>query len=165
MAIEYDNFYHSKGLKKLPKLGFLVWKQTIWQPCDAVKERWWGQLNFTIFCIWSISSFCIHSSVCLQGCQILRGTMYQNYDNIPHDHKIYQHVIKYTKWLENGPNGHPYNSIFHCKALRNLPKLGFLVWKYTYHLATPFVCSLLPFAGIRDALKTLFIIAGSDLLN
>jgi hypothetical protein len=29
-----------------------------------------------------------------------------------------------------------YTNLFHSKALKNLPKLGFLGLKYTYHLAT-----------------------------
>jgi hypothetical protein len=42
---------------------------------------------------------------------------------IPNAHKIYQQAVIYTK-------------NFHCNAFRNKPKLGFLVWKYMYHLAT-----------------------------
>jgi hypothetical protein len=33
MAIKYINIIQSKALQNLPKLGFLVWKETIWQPC------------------------------------------------------------------------------------------------------------------------------------
>jgi hypothetical protein len=33
MAIKYINIFQSEALKIFPKLGFLVWKQTIWQPC------------------------------------------------------------------------------------------------------------------------------------
>jgi hypothetical protein len=43
--------------------------------------------------------------------------------NIPQRGKIYQMAMKYT-------------NIFHCKTLENLPKLGLLFSKYTYHLAT-----------------------------
>jgi hypothetical protein len=32
MAIKYINIFQSKTLQNFPKLGFLVWKQTIWQP-------------------------------------------------------------------------------------------------------------------------------------
>jgi hypothetical protein len=32
MAVKYINLTQSKTLQNLPKLGFLVWKQTIWQP-------------------------------------------------------------------------------------------------------------------------------------
>jgi hypothetical protein len=31
--IDYTNLYHYKALKNLLKLGFLVSKYTIWQPC------------------------------------------------------------------------------------------------------------------------------------
>jgi hypothetical protein len=30
---KYINIIQSKALQNLPKLGFLVWKETIWQPC------------------------------------------------------------------------------------------------------------------------------------
>jgi hypothetical protein len=67
-----------------------------------------------------------------EGCQIFLDTIYQNEGKyaklqqhyqmaityIPNDEKILQMTIKYT-------------SIFHSKALQNLPKLGFLVWKQT----------------------------------
>jgi hypothetical protein len=44
-------------------------------------------------------------------------------------------ATKYTKWPQNIPNGHKIYQIalqyqYHCKTLQNLPKLGFLVWKY-----------------------------------
>jgi hypothetical protein len=32
MVIKYTKIFHSKALQNLPKSGFLVWKQTIWQP-------------------------------------------------------------------------------------------------------------------------------------
>jgi hypothetical protein len=31
MAIEYTNLFHPKALQNLPKLGFFIWKYTIWQ--------------------------------------------------------------------------------------------------------------------------------------
>jgi hypothetical protein len=34
MVIIYTNIFHSKALQNLPKLRFVVWKQTIWQPCS-----------------------------------------------------------------------------------------------------------------------------------
>jgi hypothetical protein len=34
MVIKYTKFFHSKTLQNLPKFEFLVWKQTIWQPCS-----------------------------------------------------------------------------------------------------------------------------------
>jgi hypothetical protein len=33
MAIQYINNFQSKAMQNLPKLGFLAWKPTIWQPC------------------------------------------------------------------------------------------------------------------------------------
>jgi hypothetical protein len=33
MAIKYINIFQSRALQNLPKLGFLVRKETIWQPC------------------------------------------------------------------------------------------------------------------------------------
>jgi hypothetical protein len=34
MARKYFTIFQSQALQNLPKLGFLVWKQTIWQPCS-----------------------------------------------------------------------------------------------------------------------------------
>jgi hypothetical protein len=34
VPIKYTNICHCKTLQNLPKFGFLVWKQTIWQPCS-----------------------------------------------------------------------------------------------------------------------------------
>jgi hypothetical protein len=34
MAIKYRNIFQSKALQNFAKLGFLVRKQTIWQPCS-----------------------------------------------------------------------------------------------------------------------------------
>jgi hypothetical protein len=39
-----------------------------------------------------------------QGCQIFRCTIYQNGENVPNEHEIYQSAIKYTRWPENIPN-------------------------------------------------------------
>jgi hypothetical protein len=36
MVIKYINILQSKALQNLPKLGFLVIKETIWQPCVAL---------------------------------------------------------------------------------------------------------------------------------
>jgi hypothetical protein len=33
VSIKYSNIFHCKTLQNLPKFGFLVLKQTIWQPC------------------------------------------------------------------------------------------------------------------------------------
>jgi hypothetical protein len=35
MAIKYTSIFQSKVLQNLPKMGFLVWKQTIWQPWSS----------------------------------------------------------------------------------------------------------------------------------
>jgi hypothetical protein len=32
VSMKYTNIYHCKTLLNFPKFGFLVWKQTIWQP-------------------------------------------------------------------------------------------------------------------------------------
>jgi hypothetical protein len=37
-AIKYTNIFHCKSLQILPKLGFLVWKYAIWQPCQQLVE-------------------------------------------------------------------------------------------------------------------------------
>jgi hypothetical protein len=33
VSLKYTIIFHCKTLQNLPKFGFLVWKQTIWQPC------------------------------------------------------------------------------------------------------------------------------------
>jgi hypothetical protein len=33
ICIKYTIIFHYKTLQNLPKWGFLVWKQTIWQTC------------------------------------------------------------------------------------------------------------------------------------
>jgi hypothetical protein len=52
---------------------------------------------------------------------------------------MYQIIARYTEWPQNIPDGRKidqmaikYTNNFHCKALQNLPKLGFVVC----HLAT-----------------------------
>jgi hypothetical protein len=59
------------------------------------------------------------------GCQIFLGTIYQNWgklyqitSKLPNDHYHCKMVIEYT-------------NLFHFQPLQNLPKLGFLVLKYT----------------------------------
>jgi hypothetical protein len=69
-----------------------------------------------------------------QGCQIFLGTLNQN-------GKILTKLTKkYTKRPLNTPNGHKIpnvnkiyicNEIFHSKAFKSIPKLEFLVRKYT----------------------------------
>jgi hypothetical protein len=34
MTIKYASIFHFKALQNIPKSGFLVLKQTIWQPCS-----------------------------------------------------------------------------------------------------------------------------------
>jgi hypothetical protein len=38
MATKYIYIFQSKALQNLPKLGFLVWKQSIWQPCNTAPD-------------------------------------------------------------------------------------------------------------------------------
>jgi hypothetical protein len=42
-ALKYINIFQSKALQNLPKFGFLVWKQTIWQP-------WWRGRTRSALC-------------------------------------------------------------------------------------------------------------------
>jgi hypothetical protein len=69
----------------------------------------------------------------VQGCQIFLGTTYQNGvkmiklpQTIPNCHKTYQMVVKYSKWAQN-----VWTFSMYSKALQNIPKWGFLVWKST----------------------------------
>jgi hypothetical protein len=41
MSIKHINIFQSKALQNLPKLGFLVLKQTIWQPgaANEIKKK------------------------------------------------------------------------------------------------------------------------------
>jgi hypothetical protein len=41
VSIKYTNIFHCKTLQNLPRFGFLVWKQTIWQPWLAVRGKKW----------------------------------------------------------------------------------------------------------------------------
>jgi hypothetical protein len=54
-----------------------------------------------------------------QGCQSFRGTVYQNRENIPKSHKIYQGAIKYIKRHENWPNSH---KVYQHLPLQDPPK-------------------------------------------
>jgi hypothetical protein len=56
--------------------------------------------------------------------------------------KIYQITIKYTKWPQHIPSGRKidqmdikFTNIFHCKTIKNLPKIGIFGLKI-WHLAT-----------------------------
>jgi hypothetical protein len=37
VSIKFTNIFHSKTLQNLPKFGFLVREQTIWQPCAHIE--------------------------------------------------------------------------------------------------------------------------------
>jgi hypothetical protein len=39
VSINYTNIFHCKTFQNLPKFGFLVWKQTIWQPSVCLPDR------------------------------------------------------------------------------------------------------------------------------
>jgi hypothetical protein len=72
----------------------------------------------------------LQTSLRNQGCQIFLGTC------IPKPEQMYQMNTKCTKWSLNIPNvckifqmALIYSNIFQSRALQNLPKLGFLVWK------------------------------------
>jgi hypothetical protein len=87
--------------------------------------------NLALFWVKNTNFFNWNSAPRIQGCQIFPGTIYQNgenipnlpqlcqmYWNIPNGREIFQMAIKYTNF-------------FHFKALQNVPKLEFWVWKYT----------------------------------
>jgi hypothetical protein len=49
MAIKFINIFQSESLQNLPELEFLVWKETIWQPCccdqiDWKKHSFWAEI-------------------------------------------------------------------------------------------------------------------------
>jgi hypothetical protein len=68
------------------------------------------------------------------GCRIARLFLVKYTKSRKKYTKIHQMTIKYT-YLRNGNKidqmSIQYNEIFHCKTIHNLPKLGFLVRKYT----------------------------------
>jgi hypothetical protein len=71
----------------------------------------------------------------VQGCHFFLGTAYQNGKNIPNINKIYQMAPKYGRTaIKNIPT-----YIFQSKTLQNLPKWGFLVWKYAIWQPCTFV--------------------------
>jgi hypothetical protein len=39
VSIKYTSIFHCKTLQNLPKFVFLVWKQTIWQPCILLADE------------------------------------------------------------------------------------------------------------------------------
>jgi hypothetical protein len=90
----------------------------------------WDEIRLAFCCLlcWSAilmltkeDSMDVNINVSNQGCQIFLGTWYQKRKNVSNEHNAYQMVIGYSKWPKNRPNG---------KKLQNLPKLGFLVWKF-----------------------------------
>jgi hypothetical protein len=49
MALKYINIFQSRALQNLPKLGFWVWKETIWQPWQTY-ILFYKLSNIYIFC-------------------------------------------------------------------------------------------------------------------
>jgi hypothetical protein len=39
LSVKYTKIFHSMAFKNLPKLGCLVWKYTIWQPCFGHRKN------------------------------------------------------------------------------------------------------------------------------
>jgi hypothetical protein len=56
MDIKYTNIFHYKTLQNLSKLGFFVWKQTIWHP--------WSEFAFQITNNQSTSCFSRQRPIC-----------------------------------------------------------------------------------------------------
>jgi hypothetical protein len=89
--------------------------------CIAIEVRTW---------MWSISLW----NACTRTHAQTSGLPEFYRYNIPkreNGQKIYHMVPKYTKGLQNRPNGHKVYQHLHWKTLLILPKLGFLVLKYT----------------------------------
>jgi hypothetical protein len=64
----------------------------------------------------------------MQGCQIFLGTTYQNWKNVPNDLKLYQTALNYTTLpYKNLKQFEKYTKKLNDKALKNVPKLEFLV--------------------------------------
>jgi hypothetical protein len=49
MDIKFTNIFHCKTLQSWPKLGFLVWNYTIWQPClwQRRKSKFWRSVTLS----------------------------------------------------------------------------------------------------------------------
>jgi hypothetical protein len=60
---------------------------------------------------------------------------YQNGKNLPHDHKLYQTVIDYTKWVYNIPNGPKIYQHFPFQGTPKYTQIGIFGTKIN-HLAT-----------------------------
>jgi hypothetical protein len=83
MAIKYTNFFHSKTLHNLPKLGFLVWKYDIWQPSTRYAFLSWGRCydhNFLRFCHFSAKKLAFFSktNVMIKILEIIRVVWAKN---------------------------------------------------------------------------------------
>jgi hypothetical protein len=75
----------------------------IWSPwwgyiyCSLARSYVWGRED-----AWTAaannSSQTEYTYLCIPGLPDFWGTTYQNWKNIPKNHKMYQMVIKYTKW-------------------------------------------------------------------
>jgi hypothetical protein len=113
--------------EKVSEAGVLVGGCGKWMTdLVKVKDRFVSNQYFfyAIFLPIVFLCFCLARK---QSCQIFLDTTYQN---------LYQLTIKYTKWPQNIPNGRKivqisaiYTNIVQWKILKNLTKLGFLVWK------------------------------------
>jgi hypothetical protein len=66
-----------------------------------------------------------------RGCQMFLGTWYQNRKNVPNEYKMYQMVLNIPNFHRIFQTATKYLNFFLSKALQNLPKSGFLVWKQT----------------------------------
>jgi hypothetical protein len=100
---------------------------------------WTHDLPFGTWCHVAVKAIGMQSwEQSVQGCRIFLGTTYQNrknYTNSPWDGH------KYTKWFEIFVVAIRRTNSIHSKALRNLPKSGFLVRKYT--IWQPWLCALI----------------------
>jgi hypothetical protein len=62
VSIKYANIFHWKTLQNLPKFRFLVWKQTIWQPCFDVPFRIEFPTNCLRRLLWTKNCYVIAST-------------------------------------------------------------------------------------------------------
>jgi hypothetical protein len=90
--------------------------------------------------------------------------------NIPKWGNMYQATLKYTNWPQQIPTSHKIDhmaikstNIFHYKAHHNLPKFGFLVWKYAIWQPCFLIIGLSLWK--RKIEKINFPIQGSELLS
>jgi DMSO reductase anchor subunit len=126
-----------------------------WNMSVYLTAMWCILRPFGTYMIWAFSIFCDHfedflfrfgllhheksgitigktitamiASLPHQGLQIFLGTTYQNWEKMHQkDHECTEWP-KNTKWCKIGQLAIKFIQIFYCKALQNLPKLGFLV--------------------------------------